>query len=332
MSGATILLILVPVGIVVYQTLKKIAIGGPREERPRELERENVQRRTNELRLAQIEQMRLRQAEQRRLREAQEVKQQRLRETQEAEEAEKALAAERLAKSIIDRRQDIIETFLRLAERKVSTLDDYGDESWDNLNKEITRCIQKLAKSEDALLTDDHCGRQGFRLLSSPWREWALDTYLYKCLYQDLERQFREFHARQSLTDRPEEELNRMTGVEFENHVSHLLKAAGCNRVSATRATGDQGADIIACYGSKTIIIQAKRSSSPVGNKAVQEVVAALPYYAGTEAWVVTNSRFTRAAEELAARNLIRLIDGPSLRNIKSILEAPPLQGQPGLF
>jgi restriction system protein len=80
--------------------------------------------------------------------------------------------------------------------------------------------------------------------------------------------------------------------------------------VSATAATGDQGADIIASKGERRVIIQAKRYSGAVGNKAVQEVVGAILFYGGTEGCVVTNSTFTPAACALAQKNNIRLIDG----------------------
>ena len=72
--------------------------------------------------------------------------------------------------------------------------------------------------------------------------------------------------------------------------------------VSATAATGDQGADIIARKGERNIIIQAKRYSGAVGNKAVQEVVGAILFYGGTEGCVVTNSTFTPAARALAEK------------------------------
>jgi restriction system protein len=71
-----------------------------------------------------------------------------------------------------------------------------------------------------------------------------------------------------------------------------------------------QGADIIASKGERRVIIQAKRYSGAVGNKAVQEVVGAILFYGGTEGCVVTNSTFTPAARALAQKNNIRLIDG----------------------
>ncbi len=120
------------------------------------------------------------------------------------------------------------------------------------------------------------------------------------------------------------EQISRMTGVEFENYLMRVLKECGCTVSVVQPKTGDKGADIIARLPpDRTIIIQAKRSGAPVGNRAVQEVAAALAYYRGTEAWVVSNSSFTAAARELAQSNRVRLIGGADLRLVAQFIEQP---------
>jgi hypothetical protein len=42
--------------------------------------------------------------------------------------------------------KELLNTFLEIAERKVSILDDHGDENWDALPKEIERLLLKTAK------------------------------------------------------------------------------------------------------------------------------------------------------------------------------------------
>jgi restriction system protein len=120
---------------------------------------------------------------------------------------------------------------------------------------------------------------------------------------------FAKYHAEQRDKKRPFEEFNSLSGVEFETAVGRILSEHGWH-VSSTPATGDQGADIIAIKGERRVVIQAKRYKDAVGNKAVQEVVGAILFYAGTEGCVVTNSTFTSAARALAQKNNIRLIDG----------------------
>ncbi|MFC7560496.1 restriction endonuclease [Paenibacillus farraposensis] len=50
-----------------------------------------------------------------------------------------------------------------------------------------------------------------------------------------------------------------------------------------------------------------------VGLKAVQEVQGTRAHYKASEAWVVTNSKFTQQAFQLARSNGVRLIDRDEL-------------------
>ena len=101
----------------------------------------------------------------------------------------------------------------------------------------------------------------------------------------------------------PEPNLNELTGLDFESHVAELLYKAGFSDVRRTPFTNDQGADLLAKKAGSLVVIQVKRYKGPVGNRAVQEVAAALRFYDGQEAWVVTNSTFTPAADKLAKKN-----------------------------
>jgi len=59
-----------------------------------------------------------------------------------------------------------------------------------------------------------------------------------------------------------------------------------------------------------------------VGNKAVQEVVAAINFYDASEGWVITNSVFTPAAKALAQKNNVRLVDGSELARLEKAMQA----------
>ena len=190
--------------------------------------------------------------------------------------------------------QDLIDKFMKIAERKVSMLDEYGEENWDALKTETRVLLNKLNKS----------GMGG--------NDYSVEV--------ELVRRFKEYHEAQKTRRTPATSLNELSGVEFETHVGRLLKSSGYE-VVGTPATGDQGADLIAKRNNKTIIIQAKRYQGTVGNKAVQEVIAALAYYGGDEGWVVTNSTFTPSAVELAQKGSVRLIDGSSLSNFSEVIE-----------
>jgi restriction system protein len=117
-------------------------------------------------------------------------------------------------------------------------------------------------------------------------------------------------------------DIDKMDGIQFERYLSALFRSQGYQS-EVTKAAGDFGADLILRKDGRKIAVQAKRYSSGVGISAVQEVQASLAHYAATEAWVVTNNKFTKAAEELAASNNVKLIGRETL--IEMILKT---QGQ----
>ncbi|MEK0082442.1 restriction endonuclease [Benzoatithermus flavus] len=96
------------------------------------------------------------------------------------------------------------------------------------------------------------------------------------------------------------------TGAEFELFCADELKRAGW-QVMLTGASRDQGADLIAERGGDRLVVQCKLLSRPVGNYAVQEVVAARSHHLCNRAAVVSNQRFTASAIELAATNNVEL-------------------------
>lgn len=111
------------------------------------------------------------------------------------------------------------------------------------------------------------------------------------------------------------EKINLMSGAEFEELAARLYKFMGYH-VNVTPLIGDQGADlIIEKFGEKTAV-QVKRSSTNVGNKAIQEIVAAKSHYNCDKAIVVTNSFFTRPAEELARSNNVKLVNRTELQEL----------------
>lgn len=95
-------------------------------------------------------------------------------------------------------------------------------------------------------------------------------------------------------------------GSEFEHFCAEELRRGGW-RVTATGASRDQGADLIAERNRERLVVQCKFLGRPVGNYAVQEVVAARAHHVGNRALVASNQRFTVSAAELAATNDVEL-------------------------
>lgn len=109
--------------------------------------------------------------------------------------------------------------------------------------------------------------------------------------------------------------LDTFSGSDFESFLEKLFRKLGYS-VMKTPLTGDQGADLVVEKSSEKIIVQAKRYSGTVSNKAIQEAVAAISYYKCSRAIVVTTSTFTKSALKLAASNKVELWNGRKLNEI----------------
>ena len=229
---------------------------------------------------------------------------------EEEQEAKEELKKKEKVSNISSKYDELFNQFKEVAYRKVSTIDDYGEENWDALEKEIDVVITKVAKKEGH--TDENI------------KEWKKYSWGMPEEYIELKNKMKESFKRYYKTRKNQpiknNQVTEMTGIEFENHLASLLKESGFTNISGTPKTGDQGADLIAKRDGKTIVIQAKRYEGSVGNKAVQEVIGAIRFYNGDEGWVITNSTFTKSAKDLAHKNNIRLIDGVDLDRFDKVI------------
>lgn len=98
-----------------------------------------------------------------------------------------------------------------------------------------------------------------------------------------------------------------MDGISFEHHCAKILRDAGWE-VRVTQSSSDQGIDIIASWSGVKGVFQCKRYSKPVGNAAVQEVIAGKTFERASFAVVVSNSSYTQSAKQLANSADVRLI------------------------
>lgn len=125
-----------------------------------------------------------------------------------------------------------------------------------------------------------------------------------------------------------------MKGRIFEEYVAQIYKTIGYRAQTTTEmraqgtlppsiqrrgGSGEQGVDVVVevelqdqdtqKWRTHRLLVQCKHYSSKVDNKAIQEIVAAMPLYRGDYAAVVTNSYFTEPAKELARVHNVTLID-----------------------
>ncbi len=113
---------------------------------------------------------------------------------------------------------------------------------------------------------------------------------------------------------------NNMSPTEFEAFCAEQLRQVGWH-ARVTMQSRDQGVDIIAEKKSRRVVFQCKLYSRGVGNKCVQEITAGRVHEQADYGVVVSNSRYTDAAEQLAATNGILLLHYRDLGNIDEILD-----------
>jgi|GEM_PF-5028228 len=106
------------------------------------------------------------------------------------------------------------------------------------------------------------------------------------------------------------------SGQDYERHCARLLEEGGW-KVTFTPTSGDQGVDLIAVKDSVTLALQCKWYSSPVGNAAVQEVLAGAAFIKAHAAAVVTNATYTPAARTLAAATDVYLLHDAGLKHLR---------------
>jgi restriction system protein len=128
-------------------------------------------------------------------------------------------------------------------------------------------------------------------------------------------------------------EIDRMGGHEFEAKLALMFRSLGYRAEIVGSNGGDYGGDLVVSKGGTRTIVQAKCWKKNVGVKAIQEAVAAKAMYRAEEAMVVTNSRFTKQAHELARKNRVKLwgrdelvvalLKGQKSKNGASAVEEP---------
>lgn len=111
-----------------------------------------------------------------------------------------------------------------------------------------------------------------------------------------------------------------MTPTEFEIFCAEQLKRSGWD-ARVTLQSRDQGIDVVAEKAGLRVVLQCKLYSGPVGNKAVQEIAAGKAHAQAHRGVVVTNSRYTSPAEQLASANGVLLLHYSDLANLETLLQ-----------
>ena len=247
------------------------------------------------------------------------------------EEESKLHAQKFTVEMLLSKNKVLIEKFLDITERKVSIIDDYGDENWDALDEQVEIIFRKIAKvmriNHNDLNKKITISKNKKYLESRIPSKQEIMQKAFSTLRSELKKMFKIHHNKTKHSSKKNTvNYDNLSGVDFEISIANLFKQNGFNDIIGTPTTGDQGADLVVKISNRKIIIQAKRYGKNVGNGAVQEVIGALKYYDGDEGWVITNSRFTSSAKALANKSKIRLVDGDDLKNFPLFLKKLELE------
>lgn len=100
-----------------------------------------------------------------------------------------------------------------------------------------------------------------------------------------------------------------LDGAQFERYLFDIFTYLRYP-VQLVAQSGDQGVDLLVDTATGRVAVQAKCYGGSVGNAAVQQAFAGMVHYRCQRCAVITNSRFTRSAMDLATSTNCRLIDG----------------------
>lgn len=202
-----------------------------------------------------------------------------------------------LVSTATKRRRADIDQILNLAVEKKTVLrplfvralsagrDRYGDVQYDKLSKEVEDFIENFFPEGSFKFFHMYRPFRAMFRLACAWAEESLEEH--------------EFPT---------------TGLDFEHWCAAQIESQGWN-VTVSKASGDQGVDLIAMRESLIVAVQCKLYSTPIGNKAVQEAYAGTKHYCADMAVVIGTGGFTRSAIELAQTTDVVLVDAEAIRD-----------------
>lgn len=111
-------------------------------------------------------------------------------------------------------------------------------------------------------------------------------------------------------------DIDTLSGVDFERLIELYYRDHGYS-VERVGGSGDHEVDLIlkGKEGYK-IAVQCKRWKGSVGNDIVLRLKAGKQVHGCYDAWIITTSHFTKAAQEAAERLNIRLINGVAVHDM----------------
>ena len=193
------------------------------------------------------------------------------------------------------------------------------------LNELVNNDIELIARAYRSSVSSNSFGKKNYTKFKKELLEYAFDNaqskeaLRYQAEFGDydipddailvIEEAIEEYSNAGDYSD-------DMDPYVYEHFCAKQFKLAGWDHAEATSGSADQGVDVIAKRGNEFLVGQCKKYSKPVGNSAVQQVVAGIKYYGANKGVVISPSGFTTSAEKLAASNNIELIHHSEIKNL----------------
>jgi restriction system protein len=137
-------------------------------------------------------------------------------------------------------------------------------------------------------------------------RAWAEEQYRQK---RRQEEQRREEERRRLRTL---EQLQRLTGREFEELIESLFAKDGYT-VRRCGGSGDEGIDLILQIGQTKDAVQCKRWKADIGSPVVRDFYGALMHAGARHGFIITTASFSQSARSFAMGKPITLIAGADI-------------------
>jgi restriction system protein len=179
------------------------------------------------------------------------------------------------------------------AYRSTVTSNSFGKKNYTKFKKELIEYLIDNSNSKDVKYYAEHVG----------------DFDIPDSTLLEIERAINDFAEVQNYEE-------DMDPYEYEHFCAEQFLIHGWDDAEATSGSSDQGVDVKAKRGDDVLVGQCKKYSKPVGNSAVQEVVAGMGYYGANIGVVISNNSFTNSAKKLAEANNIKLIHHSEIKNL----------------
>lgn len=141
----------------------------------------------------------------------------------------------------------------------------------------------------------------GWLLVHVPWPYTATIAAMFLLAWLSIRRTRQREDVQMLAAD-----VSGLSPLAYEDYCAALLRDAGWR--AHTTPLQDQGVDVLAVLRGTKAAVQCKMYSSPVGNRAVQEVVAGRLHYGAQIAVVVSTAPYTRSAYQLAESTHVLLL------------------------